>query len=890
MRNLIRILTLAIITLITLCHPTAQAQIPNFLRPELRVGFTGTTEGAPLWQDKRLLYRGIAFEYVETLATYLNRRTTYTSGTMEENLLRLNAGSIDMIVLADGPLAARSTNPIPDNLPPGTISVPLGEGMGWLLLNEQRTDMAQQLAATVYTITRTNPFFRYDLLAKYHSTGMPLELTTEEKAYLAAHPVIRTMVSPRQPPYTYFKEGQAQGVIAEISKRIETDLGITLEIIPEETQHTMLQHLTDGDIDMVMDFYTDHNWARAHNALLTFPYLTLNYVSVLRKDKPLPEFPTIACARTHFYTQDYIERMYPAEQLRYYADVADCMAAVNKGEADMTFVKSITAQSDIYQGNYYNLYTNGNVVFSHKVSMAISETADPILLKILNKEIAHIPPQEITSIINSQVYSVQAKDTLQSFIYRNPFLTLCLLGCVMMIIIAGLLYCLNLRHKYTSELWQQANVIEDIQIYNLHWFTQELANAIGYYHEARKNGELFVLVISAQRVAFLKEVHGTQTYADCIKRSLLAVTRKHPWILRYGLSGEITHGYMLCQKPPGLTLRQSAEQIEKAIRIIPVNGIPTTITYHFGLCPVPRQGDINASLLMDNAMMARNEIIGKSNNIGIFNTNMHDEMLKHQQMELYMEKALAEGEFQIHLQAKYDLNTLEICGAEALIRWQSPELGFLMPNHFIGLFERNGFAIKLDYYVLEQICALLQERLKKKLPVVPISVNQSGLHISERGYLANIQAIADRYKLPRKLVELELTETAFIDFTTKTENENALQITRRLKSMGFALSMDDFCTGYSSIAMLRNLPMDIMKIDRSMLLSAEQDERSLIILKQVINLGQNLKMRVLVEGIETEAQKRLLQAIGCHIGQGFFFAHPVPIDKCFAKLEKELKP
>lgn len=883
---LIRILTLAIVAIITtLCTPT-QAQAKDFLRSDLRVGFTGTTEGAPIWQDKRLLYRGIAYEFIETLSTYLHRRTTYTNGTMEENLLRLKAGSIDMIVLPDGPLAARSTTPVPANLPPGTIAVPLGEGMGWLLLDENWTDMAQQLNTAVQTITKVNPFFRYSLLEKYHSTGTALNFTAEEKAYLATHPVIRTMVSPRQSPYTYFQDGQPQGVIAEVIKRVEADLGITLEVIPEETQHTMMQHLTDGDIDMVMDFYTDHNWARAHNALLTFPYLTLNYVSVMRKDKPLPEHPTVACARTHFYTQDYIERMYPPEQLRYYADVADCMAAVNKGEADMTFVKSITAQSDIYQGNYYNLYTNGNVVFSHKVSMAISETSDPVLLKILNKEIAHIPPQDITSIINSQVYSVQAKDTLQSFIYRNPFLSLCLLGGVMLIIIAGLLYCLNLRRKYTAELWQQANVVTIAHIYNLHWFAQELPNAIAYYHEARKNGELFVLVISAQRVAFLKEVHGTQTYADCIQRSLKEVTRKHPWILRYGLSAEITHMYMLCKKPPGLTLRQSAEQVEKAIRIIPVNGIPTTITYHIGLCPVPRKGDIDASLLMDNAMMARNEIIGKSNTIGIFNTNMHDEMLKHQQMELYMEKALETGEFQIHLQAKYDLHTREVCGAEALVRWQSPELGFLMPNHFIPLFERNGFAIRLDYYVLEQVCKLLQERLKKELPVVPISVNQSGLHISERGYLANMQAVSERYKLPRKLVELELTETAFIDFNTKTENENALQITRRLKSMGFALSMDDFCTGYSSIAMLRNLPMDIMKIDRSMLLSAEQDERSLTILKQVIKLGQNLNMRVLVEGIETEAQERLLKATGCHTGQGFFFAHPIPIEQFFAKLGK----
>ena len=251
-----------------------------------------------------------------------------------------------------------------------------------------------------------------------------------------------------------------------------------------------------------------------------------------------------------------------------------------------------------------------------------------------------------------------------------------------------------------------------------------------------------------------------------------------------------------------------------------------------------------------------------------------------------MEKALENEEFEIYLQAKYDMNLCAICGAEALIRWQSPEMGFLTPNHFINLFERNGFILKLDYYVLKKISATLQDRLKKKLPVVPISVNQSGLHISERGYLANMQAIAEQYKLPRKLVELELTETTFIDLTSKTEKEDALHITRRLKSMGYALSMDDFCTGYSSIAMLRTMPMDVMKIDRSMLLSAETSERALIIFKQVIELGKRLNMTVLVEGIETDAQSRLTQAAGCHIAQGFLFAQPIPMEKFFEGLDK----
>ena len=570
MRFLIRILLLL---MLGLAYFPASGFSAEFLRPALRIGFTDT-EGS-IWQDKRLLYQGTAYEFIEALSTYLNRRTAYTSGTMEENLLRLKSGSIDMIILPDGPMTNRSTDPIPVNLPAGTISVPLGESLGWLLLDENRAEMAPQISAAVKTIAEVNPFFRHDLLEKYHSTGLKLKLTPEEQAYLTTHPVIRTMISPRQAPYAYWENGEPRGVIADVIKRVESDLNIKLEVIPEESQQTMMEHLTNGDIDMVMDFYTDYNWAKAHNADLTFPYLTLNYVSVMRKDRPLPAAPVVACARTHFYTHQFIERMFPAEQLRYYVDVADCMAAVNRGEADITFVKSITAQSDIFRGNYYNLYTNGNVMFSHQVSMAIRDTADPILIRILNKEVTHINPRDITSIINREVYQVQAQDTLQSIIYRNPFLTLGFAVGILLLIIIGLLIFLRLRHNYTQELWQQANLVNSVGMYNIHWFTNELPNAIAYYNEARKKGELFVLIISAQRMAFLKEVYGSKLFAESVKASMQTVTRKLPWILRYGLSAEITHVYMLCRKPTGLMASRTdylAREVEAGHDIQHVGG------------------------------------------------------------------------------------------------------------------------------------------------------------------------------------------------------------------------------------------------------------------------------------------------------------------------------
>ena len=256
-------------------------------------------------------------------------------------------------------------------------------------------------------------------------------------------------------------------------------------------------------------------------------------------------------------------------------------------------------------------------------------------------------------------------------------------------------------------------------------------------------------------------------------------------------------------------------------------------------------------------------------------------MLKRQEMESLMYKALASREFQIWLQPKYDLKTKRTIGAEALVRWNSPELGFLLPSAFMDLFEKNGFAVELDYHVLELVCELQTARLRQGLPVIPIAVNQTGLHISEQGYIGNMREIIDRWRLPAGLIELEITETAFIDFTTKEQRNDAAQIIDDLQEIGFSLSMDDFCTGYSSLSMLQNLPMNVMKIDRSILIAAESTARSFRILRHVIALGKALSMNVLAEGIETEEQEKHLIALGCDSGQGFLYARPMPAQEFY---------
>lgn len=255
-----------------------------------------------------------------------------------------------------------------------------------------------------------------------------------------------------------------------------------------------------------------------------------------------------------------------------------------------------------------------------------------------------------------------------------------------------------------------------------------------------------------------------------------------------------------------------------------------------------------------------------------FNSALQRDTLLRSRMESLQQRALERREFHIWYQPKYDLVTRKCVGAEALVRWQSTELGFLPPGKFISLFESNGFITQLDFYNLEHVMQFQRDCKAKGLPVVPISVNQSRLHMREKGYLHHMRALVDRYTTEG--IELELTETAF-DFGSEAIREHSLAVVTALHALGFAIDMDDFGSGYSDLSLLNQLPLDVMKIDRSLLLASEESERMRVVLKMMIDLGHSLGMRVICEGIETEAQEELLRAVGCEYGQGFLYGRPM---------------
>lgn len=263
--------------------------------------------------------------------------------------------------------------------------------------------------------------------------------------------------------------------------------------------------------------------------------------------------------------------------------------------------------------------------------------------------------------------------------------------------------------------------------------------------------------------------------------------------------------------------------------------------------------------------------------INFYTNEMHDNLLWGKHLKAYLGTAIENDEFLVYLQPKMDIKKEHICGAEALIRWNYKHKSLLPPYRFIPHFEADDSIIKVDNLVLRKVCAKLKEWKEKDMPLYPISVNLSRKHMEQPQLVSHLTEIVDSYGVERSLIEFELTETATYD-----NQRYMISVIEDLKNKGFRISMDDFGTGYSSFGLLKEMPLDTLKVDKSFvdLLATEEESRKIrIIIRHIISMAKELGVSCVAEGAEEENQILALRELGCEIVQGYYYSRPIPMEE-----------
>ncbi len=283
--------------------------------------------------------------------------------------------------------------------------------------------------------------------------------------------------------------------------------------------------------------------------------------------------------------------------------------------------------------------------------------------------------------------------------------------------------------------------------------------------------------------------------------------------------------------------------------------------------------DNNQSMVVccDRTFLAIREIKGiYGKNLAFYEKKMQMQLLDEQHIIETMEQSLQNEEFKVFYQPKHETITGKIVGAEALVRWEHSECGFMSPNQFIPIFEKNGFISKLDAYMLEHVCQDLGRWEKEGIPVVPVSVNISRHDFMEAGYIDSLIKLVDDYHIDHSLIHMEVTESLYSENT-----DFIIDQVKKIQELGFMIEMDDFGSGYSSLGLLSSFPLNILKLDITFVRNLKANE---IVIENIIKMAHRMGLLTVAEGAETNEQVATLKTLGCDFIQGYYYSKPLPVN------------
>ncbi|MCI2056478.1 MAG: EAL domain-containing protein [Oscillibacter sp.] len=427
-----------------------------------------------------------------------------------------------------------------------------------------------------------------------------------------------------------------------------------------------------------------------------------------------------------------------------------------------------------------------------------------------------------------------------------------------------------IRHRLgnTIRLRETAAMINKVErdeltgLYNKQFFLHKLAEHLN----TNPNERYDLLCIGVERFKLVNDTYGTQK-GDQLLCHIADVLREAGRSLN--ICGRFSSDifYLLMPHKSVYTNEMFQPWIDK-IKAFPID---MDIKVHCGIYEIHNRA-VPVNAMCDRAQLAAEKNRGKYDvYFSCYDDAIRQKLLEEQFITSSMQSALEQKQFQVYYQPKYDLNTETVAGAEALVRWIHPEQGILSPGSFIPLFEKNGFITHLDNYVWETVCQDIRSWMDRGLPPVSVSVNVSRADIYNPKLIDILLNLVAKYQISIRCLHLEITESAYTD-----NPEQIITVVSKLRDLGFVVEMDDFGNGYSSLNMLAEMPVDVLKLDIRFIQNQTLKTSGKGILSFVISLAKWLNLAVVAEGVETAEQIATLRFMDCNYVQGFYYARPMP--------------
>ena len=424
------------------------------------------------------------------------------------------------------------------------------------------------------------------------------------------------------------------------------------------------------------------------------------------------------------------------------------------------------------------------------------------------------------------------------------------------------------------QLIQAAEFDRLTKLYSRNFFF-EYANRIHQYHP---NWSMDAIIVDIEQFHSVNALNGRE-FGDRVLaaigdgiRGFLADTE--------GIASrfEADRFEIYCQHPDDY--QALLDRLQDEVNALSINA---SIRLRMGVAPWRK--DVEPVLLFDSARAACSMVRGNyKTRLMVYDEEMHQRELMDQRLLNDLRRAVEERELTVFYQSKYNVqcDPPRLCSAEALIRWKHPELGMVPPGRFIPLFEGNGQISAVDSFVWDEAARQIAEWREKFRITLPVSVNLSRVDVFDPTLEARLEGLIERYGLEHRALKLEVTESAYTD-----NAEQMIELINRLRAKGFEIEMDDFGSGYSSLNMLSYMPIDVLKMDMQFVRNITQSEKDFKLVELVLDIARYLKVPVVAEGVETEAQLSMLKGAGCDLVQGYYFSRPLPPEEFESLIAKD---
>lgn len=606
----------------------------------------------------------------------------------------------------------------------------------------------------------------------------------------------------------------------------------------------------------------------------------------IEMDKPF----TIVLPGSMYGADERIHRMFPKADLTFCQSHADGLDMVENGNADMTLVNEISATYLLQSPYYSDLSVVSTDKIVEDITLATSSRTDDELISILNKGIALLDDQEIYQIVTGDTMAHIYKMSLPEWIHKNKE-ELLLAG----VMTGGLVYLIHRgrkKKKKKTEAHQKERILEERrkadQEYQRKVFYRANFDALtGLYNKERfaemasellkKNPDVVYTFfrLNLEKFKVINEVYGYRT-GDEILRKIADKLRES--IGKEGVYGRMYADHFVICYP--IKAEELKKRHRNSLLLLNCDGQEIRVQLNIGVYENADHSQ-DVSQAMDYAQIAlQNKGKVAGSHYYYYREDYLNNMMRNQKITSEMEQALLEGQFQVFLQPQFEMNTDRLVGAEALVRWFHPEEGQIFPDEFIPVFEENRFVYRLDSYVCECVCRQMAE-WKKNGKMIPVSVNLSRIDLQNPELITMLNRTVKKYGIPVYCLHLEITETAYAE-----NQEELMDVIMQLREEGFLIEMDDFGSGYSSLNMLKDIPVDVLKLDMRFFSGETHMDRGGNIVETMVNLAHDLGILVIAEGVENLREANFLQTVQCRIAQGYLFGRPVPMEEFDHLLER----